>query len=67
MSATKKPSDYDACRKSFYLGPILPALLQERAKALGWTESKLIRITLYDKFSLVREMADELKNESCDD
>ena len=67
MTANKKPSDYDACRKSYYLGPVLPGLLQERAQALGCSESKLLRIMLYEKFSLVREMADELKNLQCDE
>jgi hypothetical protein len=60
MPQIKQPSDYDDRRQTYYLGRVLPGVVEQRASALNWSASKLLRVTLYEKFNMMKELADEL-------
>lgn len=60
MPVLKQPEDYDDRRQTYYLGPLLPSVVEKRATALNWSASKLLRVTLYEKFNMMKELADEL-------
>ena len=61
MADTRKtPRDYDQHRENYYIGDVLISRVQKDADKLGWSPSKLLRVTLYQQFGMMQELAEEL-------
>ena len=60
MPKPKHPSDYDDCRHSVYLGPVLSRKLNELKNEQGWNLSRTIRIALYYHYGMMKEVGEEL-------
>ena len=60
MTDKKHPRDYDDCRHSVYLGPVLSRKLRELEGEQKWSVSKTIRIALYYHYGMMKEVGEEL-------